>query len=252
MSSITSQPIPSSAHYGPLSVAPLNLGRNCVSLIDREAAHAKAGRPSLIVAKVNSLLDKNIINALYRASQAGVRVELIVRGACALRPGVRGVSSRINVRSVVGRFLEHSRIFVFGNGGHTEVYLGSADWMPRNLYERVEVIFRLKDPVLCQKVCSEILLPYFADTEKARFLLANGQYARTPRFGLRAPTNGTRFNVQEFFVDLAEEPEELNSPLPGAVLEKLINTPVYDVLAAGWNSPVAAAVSTELSSEHAP
>jgi polyphosphate kinase len=121
------------AHYGPLSVAPLNLGKNCVSLIDREAAHAKAGRPSLIVAKVNSLLDKNIINALYRASQAGVHVELIIRGACALRPGVRGVSSRINVRSVVGRFLEHSRIFVFGNGGQTEVYLGSADWMPRNL-----------------------------------------------------------------------------------------------------------------------
>ena len=107
------------ASYGPLSVAPLNLGKNCVSLIDREAAHAKAGRPALIVAKVNSLLDKNIINALYRASQAGVHVELIVRGACALRPGLRGVSSRISVRSVVGRFLEHSRIFVFANGGET-------------------------------------------------------------------------------------------------------------------------------------
>ncbi len=162
------------AHYGPLSVAPLNLGKNCVALIDREAAHAKAGRPAFIVAKVNSLLDKDIIQALYRASRAGVHVELIVRGACALRPELRGVSSRIRVRSVVGRFLEHSRIFVFRNGGDTEVYLGSADWMPRNLHERVEVIFRLKDRALCQKVCSEILLPYFADTEKARFLTSSG------------------------------------------------------------------------------
>src|SRR5271163_108795 len=138
------------SNYGPLSVAPLNLGKNCVTLIDREAAHAKAGRPALIVAKVNSLLDKDIIQALYRASQAGAHIELIVRGACALRPGVRGVSSRIRVRSLVGRFLEHSRIYVFGNAGQTEVYLGSADWMPRNIYERVEVIFRLKDPDLCQ------------------------------------------------------------------------------------------------------
>ena len=234
------------AHYGPLSVAPLNLGRNCVSLIEREAAHAKAGRPALIVAKVNSLLDKNIINALYRASQAGVHVELIVRGACGLRPHVRGVSSRINVRSVVGRFLEHSRIFVFGNGGQTQVYLGSADWMPRNLYERVEVIFRLKDPALCQKVCSEILLPYFADTDKARFLLASGEYARTPSVGLRAPTNGTRFNVQEFFMDVAENREESNGKLPANILERLRNSPVYEVLSAGWN--VAEAVEAPVGS----
>ena len=141
------------ASYGPLTVAPLNLWQDCVRLIDRETAHAKADRPALIVAKVNSLLDKNIIEALYRASQAGVRIELIVRGACALRPGVKGISEHIRVRSVVGRFLEHSRIFVFGNGGSSEVYLGSADWMPRNLYERVEVIFRLKGPTLCQRVC---------------------------------------------------------------------------------------------------
>src|SRR5580700_3635390 len=108
-------------NYGPLSVAPLNLGKHCVQLIERETAHARAGRPSLVVAKVNSLLDKDIIHALYRASQAGVPIELIVRGACALRPGVKNVSHRIRVRSVVGRFLEHSRIFVFGNGGDTEV-----------------------------------------------------------------------------------------------------------------------------------
>lgn len=225
------------ASYGPLSVAPLNLGKNCVSLIDREAAHAKAGRPALIVAKVNSLLDKNIINALYRASQAGVHVELIVRGACALRPGLRGVSSRINVRSVVGRFLEHSRIFVFANGGEPEVYLGSADWMPRNLYERVEVIFRLKDPILCHRVCSEILLPYFADNEKARFLLSNGESVRKPKRGVRLPTNGTRFNVQEFFVDTAEDAAGLIAPLPTAVLENFHNSPLYQVLTTGWGLP---------------
>jgi polyphosphate kinase len=222
------------AHFGPLSVAPLNLGKNCVSLIDREAAHAKAGRPAMIVAKVNSLLDKNIIQALYRASQAGVHVELIVRGACALRPGVRGISSRIHVRSVVGRFLEHSRIFVFGNGGDTEVYLGSADWMPRNLYERVEVIFRLKDPSLCQKVCNEILLPYFADTEKVRFLLSTGQYARKLPGTIHAAANGTRFNVQDFFMGLAEDREPSSAALTPALLEKLHALPMYEALSAKW------------------
>src|SRR5580692_9344046 len=154
------------SNYSPLFVAPLNLGKNCEHLIDREAEHARAGKRSSIFAKVNSLLDEKIIQALYRASQAGVNIELIVRGGCALRPGVRGISSRIRVRSVIGRFLEHSRIFMFGNGGESEVYLGSADWMPRNLHERVEVMFRLKDPVLCEKVRAKILAPYLADTEK--------------------------------------------------------------------------------------
>jgi polyphosphate kinase len=224
-------------HYGPLSVAPINLGKNCVSLIDREAAHAKAGRPSLIIAKVNSLLDKDIIQALYRASQAGVKVELIVRGACALRPGVRGVSSNIRVRSIVGRFLEHSRIFLFGNRGNTEVYLGSADWMPRNLYERVEVIFRLKDPALCRKVCWEILLPYFADTEKARFLLPNGQYSRAPYSKLRVSTNGRRFNMQEFFVDVAEDRDGFDGSLPAAQLALLESSPVFKALSATWGEP---------------
>ena len=224
------------SHYGPLSVAPLNLGKNCVSLIDREAEHARKGRPALIVAKVNSLLDQGIIEALYRASRAGVHIELIVRGACALRPGVRGVSSRIRVRSVVGRFLEHSRIFVFGNGGNTEVYLGSADWMPRNLYERVEVIFRLRDRALCQKVCSEILLPYFADTQKVRFLLPDGRYVGAPRRGPQAATNGTRFSVQEYFMDAAREQEGENGSLPLAVAERLRNSRVYEVLSARWDA----------------
>ena len=166
-----------------------------------------------------------------------MHVELIVRGACALRPGVRGVSSRIRVRSVVGRFLEHSRIFVFGNGGDTEVYLGSADWMPRNLYERVEVIFRLKDPALCRKVCSEILLPYFADTEKARFLMPTGEYLRAPRGKLHTPTNGTRFNVQNFFIGVAEDREGLNGFLPETQLEALHSNPIFETLSARWAEP---------------
>lgn len=223
--------------YGPLSLAPLNLGKNCVALIDREAAHAKAGRPALIVAKVNSLLDPDIINALYRASQAGVHVELIVRGACALKPGVHGVSGRIRVRSVVGRFLEHSRIFVFGNGARTEVYLGSADWMPRNIYERVEVMFRLKDRALCQKVCSEILLPYFADTEKVHFLHSDGEYVKGLNRGVQPrATNGTRFNVQEFFVGIAEGRERVERFLPTKQLKILRANPAFGVLSASWNA----------------
>ena len=192
-------------NYSPLFVAPLNLGKNCEHLIDREAQHARTGKSSYIFAKVNSLLDEKIIQALYRASQAGVNIELIVRGGCALRPGVRGVSSRIRVRSVIGRFLEHSRIFVFGNGGQPEVYLGSADWMRRNIYERVEVMFHLRNPALCNQVVTEIVEPYLADTEKTRILLEDGVYVRaTDARAKQFTKSGFHFNVQEFLVGLAE------------------------------------------------
>ncbi len=194
--------------YLPLFVAPLNLGRSCLDLIDRETARARAGRPAFILAKVNALLDEKIIQALYRASQAGVQIELIVRGACALRPGVRGVSSRIRVRSVVGRFLEHSRVFAFGNGGNTEIYLGSADWMQRNIYERVEVMFRLKDPALCSQVFTQVISPYLADTEKTRVLLPSGDYVRGHKAGqFSASRNGFRFNAQEFLIGFTEARE---------------------------------------------
>jgi polyphosphate kinase len=198
--------------YRPLFVAPLNLGRSCLSLIERETAHARAGRPAFIVAKVNALLDEKIIQALYRASQAGVQIELIVRGACALRPGVRGLSSRIRVRSVIGRFLEHSRIFVFGNGGKSEVYLGSADWMHRNIYERVEVMFHIRDAALCSQIFSEVVEPYLADTQKTRFLLPSGEYvhARDARHLLQT-RNGFHFNAQEFLIGIAEGREEFSS-----------------------------------------
>jgi polyphosphate kinase len=203
------------SQYSPLFVAPLNLGRNFQALIERETAHAKAGRPAFIFAKFNSLLDEKIIQALYRASQAGVHVELIVRGACALRPGVRGLSSRIRVRSVIGRFLEHSRIFVFGSGGKTEVFLGSADWMQRNIYERVEVIFRLKDPVLCNQIFTEVIAPYLADTLKTRILLPDGEYVRLHQANRLAHLrNGHRFNVQEFLIAFTEGRETLASVPP--------------------------------------
>jgi polyphosphate kinase len=197
------------AHYSPLFVAPLNLGKSCAALIDRETAHEKAGRPAFIIAKVNALLDEKIIQALYRASRAGVHIELIVRGQCALRPGVRGISSNIRVRSIIGRFLEHSRIFLFGNGGKPELYLGSADWMHRNIYERVEVMFHLRDEELCRRIFTEVLAPYLADTQKARILLPDGRYVRAKDLAGRAGSphsrrNGFHFNVQEFMIRLAE------------------------------------------------
>jgi polyphosphate kinase len=208
-------------NYEPLFVAPLNLGKSCLKLIERETAHAKAGRPAFIFAKVNALLDEKTIQALYRASQAGVNIELVVRGACALRPGVRGISSRIRVRSVVGRFLEHSRIFVFGNGGKTELYLGSADWMHRNIYERVEVMFHIRDVELCKQVFGQVIEPYLADTEKTRILLADGRYVRAGEAGSALHSrNGFRFNAQEFLIGFAEGRETIREvPRPPSFLK---------------------------------
>jgi len=185
--------------YSPLLVAPLDLADHTLELIAREAENARAGRPARIIAKMNSLLDTNIIRELYRASQVGVQIDLIVRGACALRPGIRGVSNRIRVRSIVGRFLEHSRILYFENAGEEEIYLGSADWMPRNLYERVEVVFPIRDSALKTRIKTEILQPYLADTAKARILQRDGSYARPTLKSRR-----TAFSAQQFLIDLAE------------------------------------------------
>jgi len=162
-------------------VAPRDMAKGCIALIDREARHARRGRPARIIAKCNAVVDPPIIQALYRASQAGVEIDLIVRGQCTLVPGLRGISSRIRVRSIVGRFLEHSRIFYFGNGGEPEIYLGSADWMPRNLYDRVEVLFPLKDELLRQRIVDEILPSYLADNLKARVLGSEGIYSYVRR-----------------------------------------------------------------------
>jgi polyphosphate kinase len=192
------------SNYGPLFVSPVNLAENCLDLIARESDHARLGRPARIVAKMNALLDKNIITALYRASQAGVEIDLIVRGMCALRPGIRGVSDRIRVRSIVGRFLEHSRIFYFANGGQETVYLSSADWMPRNLYERVETMFPVKDPMLRERIRHEVLDAYLADTVKARVLRRDGSYVRAWQASGKRKQPVPGFNSQDFLLALAE------------------------------------------------
>jgi len=207
--------------YCPLFVAPLDLAEKLIALIEREADHARQGRPARIIAKMNALLDKKVILALYAASQAGVEIDLLVRGICALRPGVRGVSDRIKVRSIVGRFLEHSRIYYFGNNGEEEVYIGSPDWMPRNLYERVEVLTPLKDPMARERVRYEILEAYLADNLKSRLLARDGTYYRpwqTPgKRGGKAPTGASAFNAQEFLIALAEGKQPLHAiPAPAA------------------------------------
>jgi polyphosphate kinase len=195
-------------NYGPMMVAPLNLAEKCLQLIEREAENARQGLPARIIVKVNSLVDKEIVKALYAASQAGVDIELLVRGICTLRPGIRGLSDRIRVRSIVGRFLEHSRIYYFENGGEPEVFLGSADWMPRNLHERVEVLFPLKNPLLRDRVVHEILAAYLADNVKSRFLQSDGRYLRPwqPARGRskRPPRGNAAFSAQDFLIGLAE------------------------------------------------
>jgi polyphosphate kinase len=153
---------------------------------------------------MNSLLDRNIVRELYRASQAGVQIDLIVRGICGLRPGVRGVSDHIKVRSIVGRFLEHSRIFYFSNGGEEEIYLGSADWMPRNLLERVETLFPIRDPMLKHRIRFEILEAYLADNTQARILQSDGTYVCADALRSRSAKRVVHFNAQEFLIALSE------------------------------------------------
>ncbi len=157
--------------------APFSLHRALISKIEREADHARAGKPARIVAKLNALTEVTIIQALYRASAAGVRIDLIVRGVCCLRPGIPGVSEHIQVRSIIGRFLEHSRVYWFENGGEREIYCGSADWMDRNLFRRVEIAFPVESADLQARIGREIDL-YLADDTQAWRLNADGHYER--------------------------------------------------------------------------
>ena len=161
-----------------LMVAPFDLGRRVREFIERERDHARAGRPGRILAKINSLVDENIIKALYEASCAGVKIDLIVRGICCLRPGLPGVSENIRVISIVGRFLEHSRVYFFADDGNPRVYLSSADWMPRNFYRRVEVAFPVESPRLRDEIIQEILPAFLNDRVKARELQPDGSYLR--------------------------------------------------------------------------
>jgi polyphosphate kinase len=201
--------------YRPLLVAPLTMAESFLGLIRREAEHARAGRPAHIVAKMNALLEPSVIDALYQASQAGVDVDLIIRGISIIRPGVKGLSDRIRVRSIVGRFLEHSRIFHFANGGNDEIYLGSADWMPRNLFERCEVAFPVRDPAAVARIHDEILPAYLADTTKARLQQPDGTYVRANKALKDAPA----FSAQEFLMQLAEGKAEIGA-IPKQVLPK--------------------------------
>ncbi len=205
--------------YAPLLVSPLTLAQGTIRLIQRETEHAQAGKPARIIAKMNSLLEQSVIEALYAASQAGVEIDLIVRGICSLRPGLPGVSERIRVRSIVGRFLEHSRIFYFANAGEEEVYCGSVDWMPRNLFERCEVVFPIKDAALRTRLRTEILSAYLADTTKARLMQPDGTYIR-----LRDTAEGRfagPFSAQQFLMELAEGKISVNSIPPDDLSRKV-------------------------------
>jgi len=161
-----------------LMVAPFDLKERLIGMIERERDHARAGKPARIVAKLNSLVDQEIIEKLYEASCAEVPIDLIVRGICCLRPKIPGLSENIRVISIVGRFLEHSRIYYFANVGQPELYLGSADWMPRNFLRRIEVAFPIMDPALRDRVINEVLPNFLTDRVKARELQADGSYRR--------------------------------------------------------------------------
>jgi polyphosphate kinase len=183
-----------------LIVAPSRLQTVMIEKIEREAANVRAGKPGRIVAKLNGLLEPAVVKALYRAGQAGVPIDLICRGICALRPGIPGVSENIRVRSVVDRFLEHSRIYLFENAGNREVFIGSADWMDRNLSRRVEVVFPIEQPDLKDRLINEILATTLADNRKASDLLADGTYRRVE------PAPGAPLvRSQQRFLQLAEE-----------------------------------------------
>ena len=171
------------ADYSKLMVAPLNLRARMRQLIEREIRHQRSGRGGRLVFKMNSLVDEEMMRDLCRAAQQGVKIRLLIRGICCLRPGVPGVSENIEVVSIVGRFLEHSRIFYFQNGGDNEVYLGSADLMPRNLNRRVEALFPIEDPALVRRVKEEILAIYLSDNVKARVMQSDAVYGRRKRSG---------------------------------------------------------------------
>lgn len=183
--------------YRKLWIAPVNLRRRMVECIRREIEHKKAGRPARLIFKMNSLVDKPMITLLYEASQAGVEIDLLVRGICCMRPGIPGVSENIRVVSIVGRYLEHSRIYYFSNGGEEEIYMGSADLMPRNLNRRVEVIFPVEDPKHIRYIRDVVLNIYLADNLKARIMKPDGSYE------FIQPEHGqARVSSQQTFLDM--------------------------------------------------
>ncbi len=202
--------------YRKLLVAPVNLRARMQELILREIEHERQGNPARIIFKMNALVDKSMIQLLYQASQAGVQVDLIVRGICCLRPGVQGISDNIRVLSLVGRFLEHSRVYYFQNAGQEEIYLGSADLMPRNLDRRVEVLFPVEDPEMIRGIRENILEVYLRDTENARQMLPNGAYIR-----LNGTSDAPSLDSQRWFLQQrsssAAEPSWASRRLAGEI-----------------------------------
>lgn len=195
-------------NWNKLSLAPLWLKKRFLYLIHRERKYAQQNMPAHIIAKMNSLCDRDIMEALYEASAAGVKIELIVRGICCLKVGIPGISENIHVRSIVGNFLEHSRIFYFENGGNPEVYMGSADWMPRNLERRVEILFPVERPELKEKVC-HILELQLKDNMKAHILTPKGNYEKIDKRGKEL------FDSQALFCEEATVESRKNQVSPG-------------------------------------
>ena len=200
--------------YRKLLVAPTGLRRSIIERIEREVQVQQEHGDGRLIFKMNALVDPEIIHALYRASQAGVKIDLIVRGMCCLRPGVPGVSDNIRVRGLVGRFLEHSRIFYFGNHGNEEIYLGSADMMQRNLNNRVESLFPIEDPILRQVIRERVLQTNLADTVNAHELLSDGTYVR-----LQPEPGEPLFDSQSWFIThrLIEPSQEGNGTATSAL-----------------------------------
>ena len=169
------------SRFKKIFLAPVNIQDRLIALIEREIKKTSPKKPGRIIAKMNALIDERTIRALYRASQAGVRIDLIVRGICCLRPGIPGFSDNIRVRSILDRFLEHSRIYYFHNGGEPEIYSGSADWMPRNFKKRAEILYPIQDQALKTRIIDEILMTYLTDNVKARLMQPDGSYERVRR-----------------------------------------------------------------------
>jgi polyphosphate kinase len=197
--------------YNQLLVAPVSLRGRFVALVEREIEHARAGRPAHVIIKNNAVTDPGIVRLLYRASQAGVGVDMIVRGACCLQPGIPGVSERIRVRSVVDRFLEHSRAYYFDNGGAPDLYIGSADLMERNLDRRVETLCRIRSQAIARHLREFVFEAYLRDTDRA-YELQNGEYTR-----VIGPARTPHMSAQQFLLDWVVNAQRSGGQSPAGI-----------------------------------